>query len=290
MKILLIGHSIIDHLEIDGNESIKPGGVYYSTLGMRSIKRNEDKIFLLTGINENSFALFKKIYTGVNLDFSDKVKDMPEVFLRIFETKEREEVYKNISSRLIIDKVKNWNQFDGILINMITGYDLDLEQLRLIRNSYKGLIYFDVHTLSRGVDENMKREFRPIPESEMWLANIDILQCNENELRTVIDKVEAEAADNILKLGPKILIITKGDKGVTAYVRKKTEINRYNLEAGKVLAINKIGCGDIFGAVFFYSYLCAENILESLKLANKIAALSVSLNIIDNPEAIKNVK
>ena len=287
MKILLIGHSIIDHLEITGKELIKPGGILYSTIGMLSFKKNEDEIFLLTGINENNSGLFNKIYSKVNLDYSCKVNDMPEVFLKTFEDKEREEVYKNLSSQLSLDKVSNWNQFDGILINMITGYDLSLEQLRYIRKSFKGLICFDVHTLSRGIDKNMKREFRSVPEPEKWLANIDVLQCNESELKTVIDKDEPEAAENILSMGPIILIVTKGEGGVTAYSKMKSEIISYNLPAEKVKVINKIGCGDIFGTIFFYSYLSSKNILESLKLANKIAGLSVSHNIIDNPEVIK---
>ena len=288
MKILLIGHSIIDHLEKEGKEVVKPGGIFYSVGGILSVKKAEDEIYLLTGINQNNYKLFERIFTRLNLDHSCYISDMPEVFLKVFENKEREEVYKNISSKLKLDKIEDWNKFDGILINMITGFDLSLEQITSIRKSFDGPIYFDVHTLSRGVDAKMNREFRPIPDSEKWLSNIDILQCNENELRTVVDLKEEDAAKKILEHGPKVVIVTKGGNGVTAYSESNSEIVNYNLNAEKVKVVNKIGCGDIFGSVFFYLYLCGENILESLKSANKIAGFSVSNNIVDNPEIMKD--
>lgn len=283
MKILLIGHSIIDH--IDG--LIKPGGTFYSFTGMDAVKNKADVIYLLTGINDKSKELFSN-YKEAYLDFTFELDDMPEVFLRNFEDREREEIYKNISSELCLDKVTNWNLFDGILINMITGFDISIENIEKIRNEYKGIIYFDVHTLARGVDENMKRNFRPIPHIEKWLVNIDILQCNENELTTIVDYRIDSAAEFILNTGVKILIVTKGENGVSAFYKKDNMIKQINLEAEKVIVKNKIGCGDIFGAVFFYSYLRGGNLEESLKKANKAAAITVANSTEEISFSIKN--
>jgi sugar/nucleoside kinase (ribokinase family) len=190
---------------------------------------------------------------------------------------EREEIYINLSARLSIDQIKDWNQFDGILINMITGFDITYEQLQIIRRQYKGLIYFDVHTLSRGVDQNLKREFRPVPDVAKWLSNINILQVNENELRTITSAAdETEAAKEILKRGPDILIITKGSKGAVVYFNKQGSVDFYSVDAEKVEVVNKIGCGDIFGAVFFYNYIKDKDVINSLKSANKAGAVAVS--------------
>ena len=49
--------------------------------------------------------------------------------------------------------MKDLNKFDGIFINMITGFDINQKQIEDVRKKFKGLIYFDVHTLSRGVSE-----------------------------------------------------------------------------------------------------------------------------------------
>ena len=71
---------------------------------------------------------------------------------------------------------------------MISGYDINLEQLKNIRNKYKGVIYFDVHTMARGLGKDMKREFRQITNFNEWADNIDILQSNEEEFKTLSNK------------------------------------------------------------------------------------------------------
>jgi hypothetical protein len=277
MKILLVGNSIIDHIEEADGYKIKSGGVYYSALGALSAIKENESIYLLTGWNENSLEIFNRIYSKVNMSYSVKVESIPEVKLKTAGVTEREEIYINLSARLSIEQIKDWNQFDGILINMITGFDITFEQLQIIRKQYKGLIYFDVHTLSRGVDQNLKREFRPVPDADEWLSNINILQANENELRTITTAAdETEAAKEILKRGPDILIITKGSKGAVVYFNKQGSVDFYSVDAEKVEAVNKVGCGDIFGAVFFYNYIKDKDVINSLKSANKAGAAAVS--------------
>ncbi len=283
MKILLIGHSIIDHID----NTIKPGGIFYSFTGMNAVKDTADVIYLVTGINDRNKELFFNYYEA-NLDFAFNLDDMPEVFLRNFDDREREEVYKNISVELSMDKINDWHFFDGILINMITGFDISIDNIEKIRNAYKGLIYFDVHTLARGVDENMKRNFRPILQIEKWLVNIDILQCNESELTTIVDYKIEPAVEYILNTGVKILIVTKGENGVAAFYKGGNIVKQILLEAEKVIVKNKIGCGDIFGAVFFYSYLRGGNLEESLKKANKAAAITVANSAEKISFSIKN--
>jgi len=273
MKILLIGHSIIDHFEELNSEISKPGGIFYSLLGILSLAGREDEIFLLTCRNEKSFHLFKELYSKANLTFINEAENMPEVILKTSGSGEREETYKNLSSRLTIDKVNDWNKFDGILINMITGFDITLDQLKTIRKDFSGTIYFDVHTLSRGVDANMERKFRPVPQIKEWLANIDILQCNESELKTIVqDKDEFNCAKEILQFGPRIIIVTKGEKGAQTYSLENGDIKSLFLKAERVDAMNKVGCGDVFGAVFFYSYISTRDVNNSLQLANKAGA------------------
>jgi len=289
MKILLIGHSIIDHF-IDEEEKVKPGGIYYSALSLCSIKKPVDELFLLTSWNEKTFHLFEKVYSKTRIDFSNEVQVMPEVILDISNSEDRKEVYKNISVSLSTEKLTNLYLFDGLLINMITGFDITIGQLQELRAGYEGLIYFDLHTLSRGIDENMNRYFRPVPDVESWLKNIDILQCNESELKTIIEyNNEIESAEKILRLGPKILLITKGAKGAAAYFLKNNLLKEINQNAVQVNYINKVGCGDIFGAVFFYFYISTNDIELSLKKAVEAGSIAAQRNDFHlNPEFIFN--
>lgn len=279
MKIILIGHSIIDHFDGTQEKISKPGGIFYSTIGITSVKKPIDQIYLLTGWNRNSFHLFNDLYSKVELDRTNELISMPEVFLKVSGKSEREEVYKNMADNLSIKSVSDWNIFDGILINMITGCDISLDQIKSIRNNFKGIIYFDVHSLSRGVDNKMKREFRPIPNVNKWLTCINILQCNESELKTIVQyENESNCAEKILSSGPNILIITKGERGAQVYYRFNGEVKNLFVNAIKVISVNKIGCGDIFGAVFFYTYISTNDIYSSLIRANKAGAVAASRN------------
>ena len=112
---------------------------------------------------------------------------IPKVQLIIDNIGERKETYSQVSQNLILP-TDNLNRFDGILVNMISGYDISLTQLEQLRKNYHGVIYFDVHTLSRGVDKNLNRIFRRIENFNKWAECIDILQANESELLTLSDK------------------------------------------------------------------------------------------------------
>src|SRR4030065_53912 len=108
-----------------------------------------------------------------------------------------------------------------VLINMISGYDISLDQLKRLRKNYSGMIYFDVHTFSRGLDENGHRIFRRIADFNEWAQCIDILQTNESELLTLSDKKEeAEIVDELFSYGINQIIITKAERGATVFFRE----------------------------------------------------------------------
>jgi sugar/nucleoside kinase (ribokinase family) len=279
MKLLAVGHTVIDHLTKNGVESIAPGGLFYTAAGLLNIRTDDDEIYLCTAIEKSSnlFSLYdssNKLY----IHYADKI---PKVHLIIHEDEEREEIYENISDELKLD-LKNLNIFDGILVNMITGYDLSAGQMEMIRNNFDGEIYFDVHTLSRGLSDEMNREFRPVPNIERWLDSVDILQANENEMLTLSkEKNERKIAEYILGFSVKIFIVTKAERGARIYYKKNGEIISEFVSAVKIKVKNKIGCGDVFGAVFFYNYMKTKELFNSLKLANAAAGLTASYENLD---------
>lgn len=285
MKILIIGHSVVDHI----NDEIKPGGIYYSVSGLYNFKNEEDEISLLTSYSEESLIHFQYLYSKINIELSRKVEKVPSVYLKIHKDKEREECYSNLTDKLYINPEINFNNYDGIYINMVSGFDINLENLKLIRANYKGLIYFDVHTFSRGLDENNNRYFRKIPNAGEWISNIDILQTNENEIFTLSDKTNLnKIISEIFNYGIKLLIITKGEKGVSIYYEENSIIKSVSENAIKVNTVNPVGCGDIFGAVFFYSYIKSGNFEAALKTANAVAGVCTSYKSFEEFKNIKN--
>jgi sugar/nucleoside kinase (ribokinase family) len=277
MKLLIIGHSVEDHICSGTEEIIKAGGIYYTVLGLVNYTLPGDEIFLATYVEKNNYHLFSDAYDKLKKDYIKETDSIPKVFLTIHPDKEREEKYDSLTDEIIIDGI-NLNRFDGIYINMVTGFDVSLRQLKRIRKKYNGLIYMDIHTLSRGFDKNMKREFRLIDERMEWLGLIDIVQVNNSELFTISDKKnEEDAALQILSSNVKILIITKESAGSKIFTLKNKEILSTFIPSEKIICTNKIGCGDVFGGIFFYNYLASnKDELTALKLANIAGALTAS--------------
>ncbi|MGE5400171.1 MAG: carbohydrate kinase family protein [Ignavibacteriales bacterium] len=288
MKLLVIGHSVEDHIHLKQGEVVRPGGIFYSALGLKSIAGEGDEIYLLTSEDRTSGPLFAFLYDGLNRQFFQPADKIPRVHLYLPDNAERCENYENIAENLDINGLNDLSSFDGILINMITGFDLRLEDLIELRKRYSGLIYLDVHTLARGLGENNQREFRPIPQVEKWISCVDILQVNENELLTLSEKKdEMEIAREVLSKGPQYLIVTKGDTGSKLFAPENGGIKSYFQSALKVSSVNKIGCGDIFGAVFFYSYIKNRNFSEALKLANTAAGCAAGYSEFNDYQKLK---
>ncbi|MGD8307644.1 MAG: carbohydrate kinase family protein [Ignavibacteria bacterium] len=276
MKLLVIGQSVVDIIKSGEKVEKKPGGIHYSILALNSFAESSDEMYLCSSLSKKHTPLFNKNYDLVNQRFVKIVNEIPTVHLTIKDNSEREEKYTNTSQALDIPE-EDLNEFDGIYINMITGYDLTLEQMKHIRLNYNGLIYFDVHTLSRGINKEMERNFRQIPDFNIWAENIDILQANEKEILTMTNhSEELKIVNYILSCGIKIFIITRAGRGVTAYFERNGNINSVSLPAIEVDSISKVGCGDIFGAIFFYNYISRIEVNVSLKLANAASGISTT--------------
>ncbi len=279
MKLLIIGHSVLDYVEYNGNVTIQPGGIFYTAAGFANQKKDKDKLFLLTSLDGINDEYFNKAFSQFDLSYSEKTSAIPVVHLKIWDDKEREEIFENFTKKLQLNHIVNYNQFDGIFVNMISGNDITAEDIVQLRKNFNGKIYLDVHALSKGTDKNGKRVFRKVPELKKWLSSVDIIQANEYELNTISEgKNQFERANFVLTNGPSILIVTKGDTGIRAFFKNQNEIASIFIPAEKVNSINKVGCGDIFGAFFFYTYIETQNLAFALRTANKAAAIATTYN------------
>jgi sugar/nucleoside kinase (ribokinase family) len=275
MKLLVIGHSVLDFIKLDSEQLISAGGIFYTISALNRLKSDEDEIFLCSQFDDETYNYFKPEFEKVNNKFLQKVEKIPRVHLNLQKDKERHESYENITNSLSLD-FSDLNSFDGILINMITGFDITPDQLMQIRKNYTGLIFIDIHTLSRGIAKDFKREFRLIPEFESWAKCLDIIQVNQNELYTLSHKkIEMEIVEELFGCGVKILCVTKGEVGAKVYFKNQNEIASYFVAARKIIKPNIIGCGDVFGASFFYSYIRNKNAVNSLTNAVTNAELFV---------------
>ena len=281
MIFLIIGHSVVDKIYEQGRIVTKPGGIFYSVAAFLTQMKASDKLFLCSAIDKEYNELFSEVYDRVDKRYLSVVDLIPQVELILNDEEERKEIYSHLGNNLKLP-IDDLNEFDGILINMITGFDISLEQIQQLRKNFRGIIYFDVHTLSRGVNSKLKRDFRQIKDFGKWAECINILQTNESELQTLSSqKDEDKIIQELFCEDIEQVIITRAEKGASVYFRQGGVIKKHDVNAFQTKVVNKVGCGDVFGSVYFYNYIQNKNIISALKKANLYAGISTTYSDIN---------
>lgn len=276
MRILVIGHSVVDKVHYKGEVKRSPGGIYFSLLGFLA-NSYDAEIHLVTSFAEKHYSLFGEVFRHVKFFVSPEAERMPVNHLYIKDNEEREEVYEYIPGKLNIDAVGNLDIYDGIYINMVSGFEIGINELYQLRQSFQGPIYIDVHTLSRGVNEDQQRFFRPIPHPEVWYGNADFIQANESEILTLGTENETrdEITENILSVGVSGVIVTNEKNGAAIYYYEEEKRSFSFSDRALRSAIPCVGCGDFFGAVFFSAWLKEKSFEKALKKGVTAAGLFI---------------
>lgn len=181
---------------------------------------------------------------------------------------------------------------DALYVNFISGWELDLETAKLLRQHFRGPIYCDLHMLVMAVLPNGWRELEPLTHVAEWCACCDLLQVNEDEASAMADEPMALAA-TALGAGVSSLMVTLAGRGVvyfaapgfdrledlstpkplgaaTGPVRTELVAQRGGISNG-----DPTGCGDVWGATNFSRLLAGDNLVDALRAANRAAARNV---------------
>ena len=178
-------------------------------------------------------------------------------------------------------------------INVIVGAPSSLriseieKQINLIKRSKIFLTQLEVpkdvtlHCLKTAKENGCITILNPAPASEIskeFYNNIDFFTPNETEaefytgIKITSEKEAKQAADKLLNLGIKKIIITLGEKGLF-YSDGKEETY---LKASAVKAIDTTGAGDAFNGGLAFGLSKEKPIKECLDLANKVAGISTT--------------
>ncbi len=182
---------------------------------------------------------------------------------------------------------------DALYINLISGFELDLETTQLIRTHFKGPIYCDLHSLMLAVQPDGMRTLQPLPNPAAWCRCADFLQVNEDEMRMMAPDPMGLAA-MAFSAGVSTLNVTLGKRGVIYFAAPgfdrlaDLEPGRFHPATGairtellpaapsrSVIDGDPTGCGDVWGATYFSRLLAGENIAEAMRLALIAAAKNV---------------
>ena len=208
----------------------------------------------------------------------------------------------NINTENIIQDEKLQTGVAGILvdkqsgknaINVIVGAPNSLKiseinsQINLIKSSKFFLTQLEVpkdvtlYCLKTAKENGCLTILNPAPASEIskeFYSYVDYFTPNETEaefysgIKITNEKKAKQAAEKLINLGIKKIIITLGEKGLF-YSDGQEDIY---LKASSVKTIDTTGAGDAFNGALAFSLSKGKSIKESLELANKVAGLSTT--------------
>ncbi len=182
---------------------------------------------------------------------------------------------------------------DALYINLISGFELDLETAQLIRAHFHGPIYCDMHSLLLARQPDGVRTLQPLPNAPAWFRCFDFVQVNEDEMSMMAPDPLALAAMATSE-GVKVLNVTLGKRGVVYFAApgfdRLSDLERGRLAPSTgairtelVPAVpprdlgdgDPTGCGDVWGATYFSRLLAGENIRSAMQKASAAAARNV---------------
>ncbi len=284
MKFLVVGHLCLDVIHpIDAPEIQSYGGIYYSVATLAALLGENDTVLPVFGVNKNDHEPlvhhFKEQFPNVDTSGIfpfDEPTNSAHLFYQDSET--RIECSKDISRPIPFARIRDFLKVDGILINMISGFDITLETLDEIRMAVrdrKTPIHFDFHSLTLGVRGNHERFRRAVSDWRRWCFMTDTIQLNEEEIAGLpLEKMsEEQTIGHMLTLGVKGALVTRGERGVSMFSYDHKKVIRKDVAGLKIArARDATGCGDVFGAAFQMKYVKSRDLLEAAEFANRVAA------------------
>jgi hypothetical protein len=196
-------------------------------------------------------------------------------------------------------------RLDALYINFLSGWELDLPTMLMLRSHFNGPIYADLHTLVMAVQADGLRVPRPLPDVATWCSCFDLLQMNEEEMQLIAPDAMALSA-TAMAAGVSCLAVTLGKRGVVYVaapgINALSDIPRREghssalstsprgghgafgaVKTSLVAAIparvdgpgDPTGCGDVWGATYFSRLLAGDNLTEAITSANRAASRNV---------------
>ena len=189
---------------------------------------------------------------------------------------------------ILVDKNSGKNAINVIVgaPSSLTINEID-KQINIIKSSKIFLTQLEVpkdvtlHCLKIAKENGCITILNPAPASEIsneFYNHIDYFTPNETEaefytgIKITNEQEAKQAAEKLLNLGIKKVIITLGEKGLF-YTNGKEETY---LKASPVKAIDTTGAGDAFNGGLAFGLSKDKPINECLELANKVAGVSTT--------------
>jgi hypothetical protein len=296
MKITVIGTINKDLILPFRNIPIESfGGIFYDISILSYLLKEDDEIIPVSFIGEDIFSTVQAVLNKLPNVSRAGIIPLPQknhkVILEYTSPSRRQEKLLFQFPPLTWEQISPFIDSDMIIINMISGWDIEEETYLKLSKAVRSRLYLDIHYWVMGID-NLGRRFLKKPEgAEAWLSGSKFVQMNEEEYQALSanSRNEVEFYHRFFREDQNLLI-TRGAKGSTAIYQREGMVGQKHLPAWKVpRMVDNTGCGDAFGAGFVVKYLETGKIADSLEFANWVAAANLSLRGTNEMHRLKEV-
>jgi len=265
------------------------GGVAYTILTLASLLESKAEIIPICNIGQDRFSdavdLFKQS-PDVKLNGLSRVEERNNAVTLIYkDSQTREEILEGGVPSLRLEQVGPFLDVDYILINFISGWDIELEALQKIRKKSQAKIYLDLHSLTLGIDDKGRRFSKKPKGWEEYLACADYLQLNQTELETILGRKLKKsdlkgASGQLMELGQEMVMVTLSDRGCHLTCRSVDNENVCRELVSKPVrpVADTTGCGDVFGAGFLAKLIATNDPVQAADFANYVAGLKATFS------------
>lgn len=304
MRIAVIGHLCQDIIHLPdntGSERVTEsyGGIFWTLATVANLLSPSDDVCPVFGVGEADYdPLVERIGSYRNVDTSGIFKfkgRTNQVHLFYGEdAQHRIECSRHISEPIPFDRIKPYLDVDGVLVNMISGYDITLDTLDHIRMSVRDKqipIHFDFHSLTLGIDKEFKRFRRPVTDWRRWCFMMNSIQMSEDEAAGLTSERFDEPAlvNHLLSLMVNGLIVTRDRRGGTLFRQQHKKIVRHDYTGIRTKSVDPTGCGDVFGSAFLVDYLKSLDWIHAVEFANQAAAAKATFAGVDGVDRIQDL-
>lgn len=285
IKLTVIGTITKDTITFPtGKVTRSFGGILYNVLPLAQATQQDIIISPVCNLGSDIYKrviFYLKKFGNIDLSGISMFKEKNNHVHLFYDRRwHKKEILKNLVPKIEFSQIEPYLNSDCLLINFISGFDIDLNTLRKIKKKSDSRIFMDVHSLILGIKKSGQRFFKVPDLWKEYLKIADIVQMNFKEMQIISGSLLKSGNDlkefsrTILNLGPGILLVTCGRKGAFLYYRESKKIISYHSSALKIrYLIDPTGCGDVFSAGFLLAYLKTNDPEASCEYANSLAGM-----------------
>lgn len=170
------------------------------------------------------------------------------------------------------------SQAEFAVVSPMTGFDLSLRTLRLLKARAQCRVYLDYHILALGRDPLGSRFVRRRRNWLDWCTACDHLQLNRFEAeslfgRTLDGETDVKAfSEPILRRGVDSVVVTLGGKGAFVCWKRGGVVEGRLVKAHALgRTVDSTGCGDVFAAGFVVHFMESGDLQRSYDYASMVA-------------------